>query len=348
MVHSVSLVTTLQSRPRESNDRLKMARKSIVFRGRREDVIDTFHVCGRKYFALEKLSRRGSYRVFDPHAAPGGDYRALHRISSAKWSRQRIETLRRITGPTVNRNFPRIVDCARSGDEIFVAIEWVWGTNLRDYLCAIRKKKIPRPVAPEIIRLIRGLAHGLAHYHRRANLVHGDISPANIILTSGTKQLVLIDFGSAWPAERTAEKENGDGITNPYAAPERIFGNAAEDFRSDIFSLCVVAYELLTLEIPYDGMGGQAGNPKLRDQLHPTLSKPSTRLHRSRRLPAACTNPLNLYFKRGLAIRPDGRFATRDIWLHATDGLSESSKSPQTLQISLNCLRSLLPKRFQG
>ena len=57
------------------------------------------------------------------------------------------------------------------------------------------------PVAPEIIRLIRGLAHGLAHYHRRANLVHGDISPANIIITSGTKQLVLIDFGSAWPAD---------------------------------------------------------------------------------------------------------------------------------------------------
>ena len=304
-----------------------MAKKSILFRGRRENIIDIFPVRGRTYFALEKLSRRGSYRVFDPHAAPGGDYRVLRRIPSSKWTRQKIETLRRISGPTVNRNFPRIVDCAQSGDEIFVAAEWVWGTNLRDYLCAIRKKEIPRPVAPEIVRLIRGLAHGLAHYHRRANLVHGDISPANIILTSGTKHLVLVDFGSAWPVERTAEKESGDGITNPYAAPERIFGNAAEDFRSDIFSLCVVAYELLTLEIPYDGMGGQAGNPELRNQPTPTLSKPSSRIHRGWHFSNAQTRSIDGYLTKGLALSPDERFATRDAWLNATDGLHNLSNS---------------------
>ncbi len=336
MLHRVSFWVISCSRPIKLNGRRKMAKKSILFRGRRENVVDVFHVRGRTYFVLEKLSRRGSYRVFDPHASPGGDYRALHRIPFSKWTRQKIETLRRISGPTVNRNFPRIVDCARSGNEIIVAVEWVWGTNLRDYLRAIRKKEIPRPVVPEIVRLIRGLAHGVSHYHRRANLVHGDISPANIILTSGTTHLVLIDFGSAWPVERTAEKESGDGFTNPYAAPERIFGNAAEDFRSDIFSLCAVAYELLTLEIPYDGLGGQAGNPELRNQPTPTLTKPSSRLHRSRHLSMMQNKSIDHYLTNGLALDSDRRFATRNTWLSATDRIDASSKSIRTLQNALS------------
>ena len=252
--------------------------KTIRFRGRKEQVLEVFHVRGRKYFSLEKLSRRGAYRVFDPSGGPSGDYRVLYRIPSSKITRQKIESLRRMTGPTANRNFPHITDCTRVGDDLFVLMSWVWGTNLQDYLTAIRAKEIPRPVVPEVVRLIRGLAHGISHYHRRANLIHGDISPANIILTSGTKQLVLIDFGSMWPVEQTAEKNAGDGITNPYAAPERIAGHAAEDFRSDIFSLSVVAYELLTLEIPYDGLGGRAGLPEYDaakpTTLHAAIEKP--------------------------------------------------------------------------
>ena len=53
-------------------------RKSIRFRGKSEPVLDTFRVRGRTYFALEKLSRRGAYRVFDQHAGPHGDYRILY------------------------------------------------------------------------------------------------------------------------------------------------------------------------------------------------------------------------------------------------------------------------------
>ena len=96
---------------------------------------------------------------------------------------------------------------------------WVWGTNLRELLRSVRSGELPRPSVPEVVRLARGLAHGLSHYHRRANVVHGDVSPANLIVTSATKNLVLVDFGSAWPVEQTATKESGDGFTLPYAAP---------------------------------------------------------------------------------------------------------------------------------
>jgi serine/threonine protein kinase len=294
----------------------------IRFRRREEKVLEVFRVHGRRYFALEKLSRRGAHRVFDPHAGPGGDYRVLYRFSYSRVGSQKIETLRRLGGPTANRNFPHIVDCARQGRDYFVVMSWVWGTNLRELLRLVRSGKLPRPSVPEIVRLARGLAHGLSHYHRRANIVHGDISPANLIVTSGTKNLVLVDFGSAWPVEKTATKESGDGITVPYAAPERIAGHASEDFRADVFSLSVVAYELLTLQIPLDGAGGQAGIPGMVADFTPSLVAPSTLISpQPPRLPARALELLDEQFRVGLALHPDGRFATRREWLEAWDGL---------------------------
>ena len=111
-------------------------RKTIRFRGKTEKVLETFRVRGRTYFALEKLSRRGAFRVFDPHAGPHGDYRILHRLAKSKTTHQAIETLRRIGGPNGNRNFPGIVDFARQADDLFVVVAWVNGTNLRQYLDA--------------------------------------------------------------------------------------------------------------------------------------------------------------------------------------------------------------------
>ena len=124
----------------------------IRFRGREEKIIDVFRVRGRRYFALEKLSRRGAHRMFDPHAGPGGDYRVLYRFSYSRVGRQKIETLRRLGGPTANRNFPHIVDCARQGRDYFVVMSWVWGTNLRELLRLIRSGKTPRPSAPRSSR----------------------------------------------------------------------------------------------------------------------------------------------------------------------------------------------------
>ena len=55
-------------------------RKSIRFRGRDEDVLQTFRVRGRTYFALEQLSAAVRFESSIKHAAPGGDYRALYSL----------------------------------------------------------------------------------------------------------------------------------------------------------------------------------------------------------------------------------------------------------------------------
>jgi serine/threonine protein kinase len=306
-------------------------RKTIRFQGREEPVLETFRVRGRSYFALEQLSRRGAFRVFDPLAAPGGDYRVLYRFPASTTSRQKTEVLRRLAGPNANRNFPQLVECVRSGGDLYVVVGWVWGTNLRVFFRAIRAQKTPRPSVPETVRLVRGLVHGLGHFHRRANIIHGDISPANIVLTSGTTQLVVVDFGSAWPVEQSAMKELGDGVTQPYAAPERLANQAAVDFRSDIFSLSVVAYEMLTLEIPFDGLGGQAGLPKLIEQAEKSYRPPSELLDSTHRFPTDSLDRLDRCVGTGLALHPDGRFGTRADWLSAWDGVHNSLKKGDRL-----------------
>lgn len=305
-------------------------RKSIRFRGKSEPVLDTFRVRGRTYFALERLSRRGAYRVFDQHAGPHGDYRILYQLSRSKTTQQSIEILRRLGGPNGNRNFPGIVDFVHQKDDLFIVVAWVNGTNLRRYLDAIRAQETPRPSVYEVVRLVRGLVHGVAHYHRRTNIIHGDVSPANIIITSGTTQLVLVDFGSAWPIESTAARAVGDGVTEPYAAPERIAGHAAEDFRSDAFSLSVIAYELLTLKIPFGGLGGRAGTPNLSEKMTGAYEAPS-KLTRIERLPRRIAKLVDACIGQGLAMHPDDRFSTTSEWIAAWDELHFAMKNGQQL-----------------
>ena len=306
-------------------------RESVRFWGKEEKVLEVISVRGRKYFALEKLSRRRAYRVFDPSAGPHGDYRVLYRIGHSRATSQRIEVLRRLTGPTANVNFPVITDCVRQGGDLFVVVSWVWGTDLREFLRRAREGRTPRPSTPAVCRLVRGLAHGIHHYHRRANFVHGDISPANIVVTANSSKLVLVDFGSAWPVERAAVKEAGDGVTVPYAAPERISGHALEDHRAEMFSLAVVFYELLTLEIPFDGAGGQAGLPQLAPAYANAFVPPSSRIRDANRLPRRSIRLLDDTVRRSLAFEPDARFGARSEWLDAFDQLDQAMRKGERL-----------------
>lgn len=296
------------------------ARETVRVDGRDEKILRVERVGGRSYFVLGELSRRGAVRVFDRRAGPGGDLRVLHFLSGDRASRHRLESIRRLAGPGGARSFPRVTDCARRGGQWVVAVEWVRGVNLREYLAGVREGTTPRPSVREAVRLCRGLAHGLSHYHRRMGVVHGDVSPANLVLTSGTTQLVLIDFGSAWPVEHAAEKLSGDGVTPPYAAPERMARDAREDFRSDIFSLGVVAYELLSLEIPFEGLGGQAGLSPVACRTG-GIYRPVSELLRgpSKNLPAAARKSLDDALQKSLALTPDDRFLTTRAWRNAWD-----------------------------
>jgi serine/threonine protein kinase len=125
----------------------------------------------------------------------------------------------------------------------YLVMELVEGQSLEKL---ISKGSVPFPTACEWAALV---AAALSVAHRRA-VIHGDIKPANILITHENR-VKLTDFGMA----RLASRQGADTAvrgTPAYWCPEQILGRA-HDERSDIFSLGVVLYEMLTGINPFRG-----------------------------------------------------------------------------------------------
>lgn len=291
------------------------ARDSVRIGGRDWPVIDTMSVGKRQYLILEKTGSadRSRFMAFDPYAGPDGDLRAIFVLPRSRAAEQHIRVLKRISANNIN--LPTILEYRAHRDELFVVLTWVRGMDLKSFLREVQNAKKPRPSATEAFRLVRGLAHGLGQLHRRHAIVHGDIKPANLIVASDPSRLVMIDFGSAWTVERTTAKEEGDGVSRPYAAPELQSPGPVADFRSDQFSASVVLYELLTLERPYDQLGGQAGRPELVETMEGKLVPPSRLSPDRRRIPRDIWKGIDRVVTTGLALQPEGRYPTCDAWL---------------------------------
>ena len=138
-------------------------------------------------------------------------------------------------------NHPHIVtmfDCGEHDGLAYLAMELLEGTDLRSRLL---KESIP---AAEAVEIARQVAEGLAYAHARG-VVHRDIKPGNIMLNGGG-QAKIMDFGLA--RMRAADHKTSTGMvlgTPRYMSPEQISGLPV-DQRSDIFSLGIVLYEMLT------------------------------------------------------------------------------------------------------
>ncbi|MHC4168645.1 MAG: protein kinase domain-containing protein, partial [Planctomycetota bacterium] len=110
-----------------------------------------------------------------------------------------------------------------------------------------------REYSDTVARLISEVADALEYAHSKG-IIHRDIKPSNLMLT-GDGRLVLLDFGVARIAEERAMTITGSFVGTPlYMSPEQIESDSKEtDHRSDIYSLGVTLYELLTLAPLFDG-----------------------------------------------------------------------------------------------
>jgi len=143
-----------------------------------------------------------------------------------------------------HENILHVIDFVKDGRSMFIIMEYVDGIDLYDLL-----ERSPR-LPPDIAAIITlQLARGLDYAHFRG-IIHRDIKPANIMV-SMQGDVKLMDFGIARHERFGDLTETGTGLGTPsYMSPEQILGDKL-DFRSDIFSVGIVLYQMLTGRKPF-------------------------------------------------------------------------------------------------
>jgi serine/threonine-protein kinase len=161
---------------------------------------------------------------------------------------ERLRKEARLAGRLQHPNIVTIYDVGRHGDDSFIAMEYVDGKSLTRYLVAPDDLPLGAKIA-----IIRQTADALAHAHERG-VLHRDIKPGNILIArDGRVKVTDFGIGRFTSATTSDLTRTGQMIGSPaYMSPEQVRGEKL-DGRSDLFSLGVVLYELLTSARPFPG-----------------------------------------------------------------------------------------------
>jgi serine/threonine protein kinase len=152
----------------------------------------------------------------------------------------------RAAGGLNHPNIVTIYDIGRSESLCYMAMEFIEGAELRTLLLPGK----PLPVQKGL-SIAAQVAEGLAYAHERG-VVHRDIKPANIMVPE-TGPVKITDFGIARMRTSNVQTQTGMMMGSPkYMSPEQVIGKRA-DHRSDLFSLGVILYEMLTGAAPFTG-----------------------------------------------------------------------------------------------
>lgn len=201
-------------------------------------ILRQIHASSRShvYLAVDQASNR-QIALKVPAMEMQQDPRALDLFATEQWVAQRINS------PHVVRSFAP----ERQRSYLYLATEYVQGISLKQW-----SLDNPKPSLETVRQLVEQIARGLRAFHR-LEMVHQDLKPENILIDSqGT--VVLIDFGATRIAGLQELREH-DEPTWPrgaalFSAPETFLGEPAS-WQADQFSLGVIAYQLLTGQLPY-------------------------------------------------------------------------------------------------
>ncbi|HQS57497.1 MAG: serine/threonine protein kinase [Gallionellales bacterium 35-53-114] len=143
-------------------------------------------------------------------------------------------------------NIVTIYDVGKSGEIAYIAMEFLQGRELRDLLNDGKRMPIE-----QVINIVAQVAQGLAYAHENG-IVHRDVKPSNIMIVR-EGHVKITDFGIARMASAAVRTQTGMVLGSPkYMSPEQVVGKQT-DQRSDIFSLGVMLYEMLTGQAPFAG-----------------------------------------------------------------------------------------------
>ncbi|MFO8007862.1 MAG: bifunctional serine/threonine-protein kinase/formylglycine-generating enzyme family protein [Candidatus Brocadiia bacterium] len=207
-----------------------------------------------KYEVLEQLGRGGMGAIYKARQLQPERLVVLKlmlhgRFASEKY-RMRFEREAQAIARLKHPNIVSVYEFGEVNGQPYFTMEYVEGSNVKAYARGRRLDK------REICRLMLKTARAVAYAHQRG-VIHRDIKPSNI-LVDGTGNPQLLDFGLAQLAggygdEHDQMTEVGEVMGTPsYMSPEQTLGRPDEiDIRSDVYSLGVLFYELVTGTLPY-------------------------------------------------------------------------------------------------
>jgi len=211
-----------------------------------------------KFLLLKKLASGGMGEIFlAKQSGPVGFEKILvikrilqHHLDNKQYVDMFFSEAR-IAAMLSHSNVVQVYDMGEVDEHLYIAMEYVHGRSLKDVITRAYKRQTPIPLG-YIVDMVGQACSGLSYSHNLddaahepLNIIHRDINPHNL-LVSYTGDLKIIDFGIAKSTMSVNKTETGT-IKGKfvYMSPEQ---SAAEplDKRSDIFSLCIVLYEILT------------------------------------------------------------------------------------------------------
>ena len=265
------------------------------------------------YVLEEEIGGGASSVVYRARHARLGRLAALKVLAAPRGGPWRERFLREstIAASIDHPNVIPVYDAGEDGGNLFIAMRYVEGTDLRELLA--REGTLPLARA---VRIASQVAAALDAAHARG-LVHRDVKPANILLEEGD-HVYLSDFGVAKDAAGLNLTRTGGFVGSvDYAAPEQIEGREL-DGRADLYALACVAYECLAGTSPFR-RSSEVG------VLHAALHDPTPDVRSAREdVPAAVADVL----RQGMARAPDARFESGQSFARALERAARSSRRP--------------------
>ena len=249
----------------------------------------------KKYELRTKLpcsAGHAVYEAWDPEILRRVAIKTLPLVPDGEAQDQllRFQREAQAAGRLNHPNIASVYEFGKTNDLAYIIMEFVPGRSLKKIL-----REGERFSVEEIVTIIENVLAALSYSHARG-VIHRDIKPANVIIPQGGPAK-LVDFGIA-KVENSSLTQVGDFMGTPaYSSPEQLVGNEV-DWRTDLYSVGVLLYELLTGKPPFEGSLGTITHKAL----HTVPPSPSS-------VSPLANDALDRVVKQAMAKSPNDRFS---------------------------------------
>ncbi len=215
----------------------------------REELTSGSLFAGR-YQIIDELGKGGMGKVFRVLDKKLNEEVALKlikpEISSDKNTVERFRNELKLSRKIIQKNIARMFDLNEEKGTHYITMEYVRGEDLKRLI-----RKIGQLSAGQALPIAKQICEGLGEAHR-LGVVHRDLKPQNVMVDEEGNARIM-DFGIARSIESKGITDAGVMIGTPeYMSPEQVEGKEV-DLRSDIYSLGVILYEMVTGKVPFEG-----------------------------------------------------------------------------------------------